>query len=130
MFKEALKRYAQSFCQGLIIDNSPEETGICHGCELGKSHHLPFPPSNKHASQPLELVHSDLVGPLQSNSIQGNKYFATIIDDYTRVAVVVTIRVRTSRPAYSPVMTTVFRRCHLILVMDSRLSQRVVSHVR
>ena len=36
----------------------------------------------------------------------------------------VTIRARTSRPAYSPVMTTVLRRCHLILVMDSRLSQR------
>ena len=89
MSKEALKRYAQSSCQGLIINNSPEETGICHGCELGKSHCLPFPSSNKRASQPLELVHSDLVGPLQSNSIQGNKYFATFIDDYTRVVVVI-----------------------------------------
>ena len=41
----------------------------------------------------------------------------------------VTIGARTSRPAYSPVMTTVLRRCHLVLVMDSRLSQQVVSHV-
>ena len=90
--KEALKRYAQSPCQGLIIDNSSEETGICHGCELGKSHCLPFPLSNKCASQLLELVHSDLVGPLQSNSIQGNKYFATFIDDYTRVAVIVPLK--------------------------------------
>ena len=46
----------------------------------------------------------------------------------------VTIWARTSRPAYSPVMTTVLRRCHLILVMDSRLSQqssitcRIVTH--
>ena len=78
--------------RGLIINNSPEETGICHGCELGKSHCLPFPPSNKRASQPLELVYSDLVGPRQSNSIQGNKYFATFIDDYTRVAVVVPLK--------------------------------------
>ena len=36
----------------------------------------------------------------------------------------VTIRARTSRAAYSPVMTTVLRRCHLVLVMDSRLSQQ------
>ena len=36
----------------------------------------------------------------------------------------VTIRARTSRAAYSPVMTTVLRRRHLILVMDSRLSQQ------
>ena len=36
----------------------------------------------------------------------------------------VTIRARTSRPAYSPVMTTVLRRRYLTLVMDSRISQR------
>ena len=36
----------------------------------------------------------------------------------------VTTQARTSRTAYSPVMTTVLRRCHLVLVMDSRLSQR------
>ena len=50
MFKEALKRYAQSSCKELIINSSPEETSICHGCELSKSYHHPFPPSNKHAS--------------------------------------------------------------------------------
>ena len=92
MSKEVLKRYAQSSCKGLLINNSPKETGICHGCELGKSHHLPFPPSNKCASQLLELVHSDLVGPLQSNSIQGNKYFATFINDYTRIVVVIPLK--------------------------------------
>ena len=37
---------------------------------------------------------------------------------------IVTIGAQTSQPAYSPVMTTVLRRCHYILVMDSRLSQR------
>jgi hypothetical protein len=61
---------------GLQKDNTP-----CHGCQLGKSHCLPFPPSSKHAEVPLEIVHSDLVGPFQTNSIQGNKYFATFIDD-------------------------------------------------
>ena len=46
----------------------------------------------------------------------------------------VTIRARTSRPAYSPVMTTVLRRRHLTLVMDSRISQhssitcKIVTH--
>ena len=92
MSKEALKRYAQSSCKGLLINDSSEETGICHGCELGKSHRHPFPPSNKCASQLLELVHSDLVGPLQGNSIQWNKYFATFIDDYTRIVVVVPLK--------------------------------------
>ena len=43
---------------------------------------------------------------------------------YLERTVVVTIGARTSWPAYSPVMTTVLRRCHLILVMDSVISQQ------
>jgi hypothetical protein len=68
---------------GLQKDDTP-----CHGCRLGKSHRLPFPTSSKHAETPLEIVHSDLVGPFQTNSIQGNKYFATFIDDYSKIAVI------------------------------------------
>jgi hypothetical protein len=52
---------------GLQKDDTP-----CHGCQIGKSHRLPFPTSSKHAEFPLEIVHSDLVGPFQTNSIQGN----------------------------------------------------------
>ena len=43
---------------------------------------------------------------------------------YVVEGVGVTIRARTSRAAYSPVMTTVLRRRHRILVMDSCLSQQ------
>jgi hypothetical protein len=68
---------------GLQKDDTP-----CHGCQLGKSHHLPFPTSSKHAENPLEIVHSDLVGPFQMNSIQGNKYFATFIDDCSKITVI------------------------------------------
>jgi transposase InsO family protein len=68
---------------GLQKDDTP-----CHGCQLGKSHCLPFPTSSKRAENPLEIVHSDLVGPFQTNSIQGNKYFATFIDDCSKIAVI------------------------------------------
>jgi len=36
----------------------------------------------------LEIVHSDLASLMQSNSLQGSKYTATFIDDYSRHAVV------------------------------------------
>jgi hypothetical protein len=68
---------------GLQKDDTP-----CHGCQLGKSHRLPFPTSSKRAENPLKIVHSDLVGPFQTNSIQGNKYFATFIDDCSKIAVI------------------------------------------
>ena len=52
-----------------------------------------------------------------------DKREVTLPPEYQKYASV-TIRARTSRAAYSPVMTTVLRRRHLILVMDSHLSQQ------
>ncbi len=84
MSKEALKRYAHEAVKGLNITESPVEDGPCHSCELGKSTCLPFPPSSKHAQDHLEIVHSDLVSPMQSNSMQGNKYFTMFLDDFSK----------------------------------------------
>jgi hypothetical protein len=33
----------------------------------------------------LELVHTNLCGPMQTDSIKGFSYFVTFIDDYSRV---------------------------------------------
>ena len=60
----------------------------CHGCELGKSTRKPFPGSAKTTSRILEIVHSDLAGPMQIKSIQGFSYIATFVDDHLRHAVV------------------------------------------
>ena len=37
-----------------------------------------------HTSDPLQLVHSDLCGPLLAVPFSGFKYFLTFIDDYSR----------------------------------------------
>ena len=36
------------------------------------------------AKVPLEIVHRDLCGPMQTPSLNGNVYFMTFIDDYSR----------------------------------------------
>ena len=64
-------------------DNSDEP---CEGCAWGKSTRLPFPPSDKRAEEPLELVHTDLDGPMRTQAIGGYKYFAGFIDDYSGLA--------------------------------------------
>jgi hypothetical protein len=48
---------------GLKLHGLQKHNTPCHGCQLGKSHCLPFPTSSKCAETPLEIVHSDLVGP-------------------------------------------------------------------
>ena len=59
--------------------------GVCSGCVLEKHHWDIFDKSASwNASVPLELVHSDLCGPLPFVSFSGFKYFLTFIDDYSR----------------------------------------------
>ena len=53
-------------------------------CILGKQHRLPFNFGNsRRARAPLELVHSDLVGPMQTTSIGGSNHFMTFIDNFS-----------------------------------------------
>ena len=53
--------------------------------QLGKHHRNSFPVGRSwRASHPLELVHSDLCGPMHTTSIGDDRYFLTFIDDYSR----------------------------------------------
>ncbi|KAI3816802.1 hypothetical protein L1987_16507 [Smallanthus sonchifolius] len=57
---------------------------ICPGCQFGKATQLPFPQKSKHKSEEcLELVHSDVFGPVKQPSIQGLRYMVTFIDDFS-----------------------------------------------
>ena len=67
-------------------------SGPCAGCELGKQHRLPFPLSDKRATRPLELVHSDVMGPFQTTSLQGSSYVVSFIDDYSSFAAAFTLK--------------------------------------
>ena len=59
--------------------------GVCAGCILDKHHQDNFDKhASWHTSGPLQLVHSDLCGPLSSPSFSGCKYFLTFIDDFSR----------------------------------------------
>ncbi|KAM1223589.1 hypothetical protein ACFX2G_043549 [Malus domestica] len=67
--------------------------GVCEGCQFGKQHRDWFPKEKAwRASSPLELIHTDLCGPMQNESIAGNKYFMLLIDDYTRMSWVYFLR--------------------------------------
>ena len=59
--------------------------GVFSGCVLRKHHRDSFDKhASRHASTPLQLVHSDLCGPLPIVSFSGYKYFLTFIDDFSR----------------------------------------------
>jgi len=60
---------------------------ICEECIYGKSTHQRFPHSSTTSSYPLQLIHSDLCGPMPVPSLTGSLYFLTFIDDYTKYTI-------------------------------------------
>jgi transposase InsO family protein len=56
---------------------------ICEPCLAGKVCRKPFGKAVR-ATQPLELIHSDIYRPMNVKARHGALYFLTFIDDYTR----------------------------------------------
>ncbi|KAG8474247.1 hypothetical protein CXB51_033974 [Gossypium anomalum] len=64
---------------------SVQSEDVCEVCQIGKQARLPFPANTSwRISTKLELVHSDVCGPMKTESLNGSKYFILFIDDYTR----------------------------------------------
>ena len=65
----------------------------CSACALGKHHRIEFPVHHeKRKIGLLELIHTDLCGPIQTRSLGGALYFLTFIDDRSRYTWVYFIR--------------------------------------
>jgi hypothetical protein len=57
---------------------------ICKGCMLGKNIKKAFPSSDSRAQCILDMIHSDVCGPMSSPSLSGCLYYVIFIDDYLR----------------------------------------------
>lgn len=68
----------------LSKQNIVKHTENCHFCHLSKQKRIPFVSRNHLCSKPLELIHIDTWGPFAVPTVDGYKYFLTIVDDYSR----------------------------------------------
>lgn len=76
----------KSISTGLEFYDEPE---ACVSCIKGKIHRQPFPKQKSTRSKEvLGLIHSDLCGPMEIDSIGGARYVLTFIDDKTRMTFV------------------------------------------
>ena len=57
---------------------------MCKGCALGKYVKTAFPSSDSKSAGALDLIHSDLCGPMSTTSLKGYEYYITFIDDFSR----------------------------------------------
>jgi len=65
---------------------------VCNTCHLAKQRKLPFVNSKSRAECQFDLIHVDIWGPCPSASMNGNRYFLTIVDDYTRYTWVILLK--------------------------------------
>lgn len=61
---------------------------MCKQCQLEKMTKFNFKRKTYLSNDILELVHSDLCGPIEVKSYYGDKYFILFVDDYSKIMTV------------------------------------------
>jgi hypothetical protein len=74
----------KEMASGITVPKTVKQS-FCEGCVEGKMNRKPFKPVGEiRSTRKLQLVHSDVCGPMNTDSIGGRRYFVTFIDDYSR----------------------------------------------
>ena len=81
-----------------LITGSQPPTTRCHDCAIGKMHRLSFSKSTTNTTHIGALVHSDVCGPMQVNSLKGARYYISFRDDFSGFRVVYFIKEKTEVP--------------------------------
>lgn len=63
---------------------------ICEVCVQGKFLRIPFEKST--SSELLQLIHTDICGPMRVQLLSGSKFFATFVDDKSQYCEVVFLK--------------------------------------
>ena len=58
---------------------------LCKHCQHGKQTKVEFKSKEYSTTKPLELVHTDLCGPMRTKGLDGEQYLMVLVDDYTRM---------------------------------------------
>ena len=70
------------------IEGPPEmqtkHEGVCKGCVKGKNTQNTFSSSESKANEILEIIHSNVCGPMSSSSLSRYAYYVSFIDDFSR----------------------------------------------
>ena len=68
-----------------IPEIQEKHEGVCKGCAKGKNTKKTFPSSERKEKGILEIIHSDVCGPMSSSSLSGYVYYVSFIDDFSRM---------------------------------------------
>lgn len=90
-FSSLEKLIKNNLVAGMDENLKVNKVEFCEPCISGKMTRLPFGSRTK-STRLLEIIHSDVCGPISPESFDGNKYFVTFIDDFSNFTVVYLIK--------------------------------------
>ncbi len=76
------------------LNSKEKDAGSCEGCAQGKQRRDSFLKKSQQKSELLEVIHSDVCGPMHVYSVGGSRYYVTFIDDYSRYTSVYFIKIK------------------------------------
>jgi hypothetical protein len=86
-FRHLNFRYMQKISKKILVYGLPDihfSKGICEGCVLGKHAQEKFDKGKtQRDSSPLDLIHSDLMGPFPHPSIKKVRFVLIFVDDFS-----------------------------------------------
>ena len=93
----------------------------CGTCIVSKQHKVARPTSASDTQRPLELLHTDVCGPLEVPSLGGNLYLATYLDDYSKLAIVKPVKYKLDVPEVTKEVVSFMEKQsgHELLVLRS-----------
>ena len=77
---------------GIRLDSNVKPDPICEPCIAGKQHRVVNKSATSRATKPLELVHTDVHGPMPVQTCEGYKYWICFVDDATRLVAITPLK--------------------------------------
>jgi transposase InsO family protein len=97
---------------------------VCESCIAAKMTRKPLPQQSESRSEKvLELIHTDVCGPMKTSTPRGNRYFMTLIDDYSKYSELYLLKNKSEVTAkvkeYVKLVQTKFNRTPKIIRSDN-----------
>lgn len=90
--------YLNILCTQQLLEGIPNKLESkfmkCKTCIENKMHNLPFKNNRTRAADVLEIVHTDVCGSFKTAGLNGERYFVSFVDDYSKIAKVYCIKTK------------------------------------
>ncbi len=98
-----------------LLHNFP----FCGGCVARKQHKISFSQGNNSRTKAtLQLIHSNICGPMETKSLNGSMYFATFIDHYSKFITVYFLKKKID-------VFSMFQSCKAFIEIQTRMKSNV-----